>query len=160
MKTVKIKGKDYVEVSERLKEFRSNEKYKGYSLTTEIVSLEKGTCVMRAIITSEKGVLVATGTAYEKEDSTFINKTSYIENCETSAWGRALGNLGIGIDIGIASADEINKSETKILPEIQEHDFQNVVKYLKDGKTIDDLKKIRLVTKEMEERLTKAIENA
>ena len=34
-------------------------------------------------------VLVATGHAYEKEGSSFINKTSYIENCETSAIGRA-----------------------------------------------------------------------
>jgi hypothetical protein len=36
-----------------------------------------------------------------------VNKTSYIENCETSAWGRALGNLGIGIDASIASAEEV-----------------------------------------------------
>ena len=45
--------------------------------------------------------------AYEKEGSTFINKTSYIENCETSAVGRALGFLGIGIDGSVASADEV-----------------------------------------------------
>ena len=36
-----------------------------------------------------------------------VNKTSYIENCETSAWGRALGNLGIGINESIASAEEV-----------------------------------------------------
>ena len=48
--------------------------------------------------------------AYEKEGSTFINKTSYIENCETSAWGRALGNLGIGIDTSIASAEEVQNA--------------------------------------------------
>ena len=47
------------------------------------------------------------GDAYEKEDSAFINKTSYIESCETSAVGRALGMCGIGIDTSVASADEV-----------------------------------------------------
>ena len=63
-------------------------------------------------------VLVATGNAYEKEASTFINKTSYIENCETSAIGRALGVYGIGIDASLASAEEVvnavnNQESTK-----------------------------------------------
>lgn len=50
---------------------------------------------------------VAQGTALEKESSSFINKTSYAENCETSAFGRALGNLGIGIDTSVASYEEV-----------------------------------------------------
>ena len=54
-----------------------------------------------------KSKLLATGTAYEKENSTFINKTSYIENCETSAVGRALGMCGFGIDTSVASAEEV-----------------------------------------------------
>jgi hypothetical protein len=53
------------------------------------------------------GYAVSTGLAYEDKDSSFINKTSYIENCETSAIGRALGNFGIGIDTSVASADEV-----------------------------------------------------
>ena len=65
-----------------------------------------------------EGVLVATGHAYEKEASSFINKTSYIENCETSAIGRALGVYGIGIDASLASAEEVvnavnNQESTK-----------------------------------------------
>jgi hypothetical protein len=56
---------------------------------------------MKASIFDKNDRLIATGTAYEKESSSFINKTSFIENCETSAWGRALGNLGIGIDNSI-----------------------------------------------------------
>ena len=47
------------------------------------------------------------GTAYEKENSSFINKTSYIENCETSAVGRALGMAGFGIDVSVASYEEV-----------------------------------------------------
>jgi hypothetical protein len=59
------------------------------------------------------GVLVATAHAYEKEGSSFINKTSYIENCETSAVGRALGMYGIGIDTSLASADEVANAVTQ-----------------------------------------------
>ena len=54
--------------------------------------------------------LLGTGTAYEKENSTFINKTSYIENCETSAVGRALGMIGIGIDTSVASYEEVSNA--------------------------------------------------
>ena len=41
------------------------------------------------------------------QGSSNINKTSYVENCETSAIGRALAMLGIGIDTSIASANEV-----------------------------------------------------
>lgn len=108
LKTIKIRDKDYVEVNERLKYFREN--YADYSLESELVSCDNGICIMKAIIRNEKGEIKATGYAYEKENSTFINKTSYIENCETSAWGRALGNLGIGIDTSVASAEEVQNA--------------------------------------------------
>lgn len=108
LKSVSIKGKQYVEVNERLKYFREN--YKDYSLETEIISIDNGICVMRAVIRNPEGVIKATGVAYEKENSTFINKTSYIENCETSAWGRALGCFGIGIDTSVASAEEVTNA--------------------------------------------------
>ena len=105
MKTVNIKGKEYVEVNERLKEFRKN--FKDYSLTTEIIQLTPEFCILKAIITDDKGVIRATGLAQEAKESSYINKTSYVENCETSAWGRALGNFGIGIDSSICTADEL-----------------------------------------------------
>ena len=107
MNTISIKGNDYITVNERIKEFRSNERFKNYSLESDIVQLENGICTIKAIIKDENGRIIATGYAQEKENSSFINKTSYIENCETSAWGRALGNLGIGIDTSIASAEEV-----------------------------------------------------
>lgn len=107
MKTIDIKGKPYIEVNERLKEFRTNPKYDGYTLETELVDLSNGVCTMKAVIRNTTGIVVATGFAQEKESSSFINKTSFIENCETSCWGRALGNLGIGIDTSIASAEEV-----------------------------------------------------
>lgn len=105
MKTVNIKGKEYVEVNERIKHFRAN--FTKYALTTEIVELTDKRVVMVAKVIDAGGVVISTGHAYEDKDSTFINKTSYIENCETSAIGRALGNFGIGIDTSIASAEEV-----------------------------------------------------
>ena len=110
MKSINIKGKEYIEVNERIIYFR--EKYKDYSLTSNILSNDDGVCIMKAEIRNGNGELVATGHAYEKEGSTYINKTSYIENCETSALGRALGCFGIGIETSIASVEEL---ETAIL---------------------------------------------
>ena len=105
LKTVDIKGKDYVEVNKRVMAFRCLEP--NGSITTEIISLENGVVVMKATVTSGDGKVLGTGFAYEKESSSFINKTSYIENCETSAVGRALGFCGIGVDSSIASAEEV-----------------------------------------------------
>lgn len=107
IKTVNIKGKEYVEVSTRVKHFRSNPSYKGWGLCTEIVELNDKSAILKAVITDQEGRTVATGIAHEIQSSSYINKTSFIENCETSAWGRALGNLGIGIDGGIASYEEV-----------------------------------------------------
>ena len=109
MKTIMIKGKPYVEVKEKLKYFRKQ--FPNYSLQSDIVSLDTvdgiTRVVMKGWITDEEGFTLASGHAYEDKDSTFINKTSFIENCETSAWGRALGCFGIGIETSIASADEV-----------------------------------------------------
>jgi len=119
MKTVENKGKKYVTVNERLKYFREN--FKSYALITEVIDQNQAQIVtingkekkkeanitIKATIKDPNGTPVATGLAYEVENSSFINKTSFIENCETSAWGRALANFGIGIDETVASADEV-----------------------------------------------------
>ena len=113
--TTDIKGKQYSEVNQRIKAFRMV--YPTGTIKTEMISNENGVCVFRAYIYDGSNLL-ATGTAYEKENSTFINKTSYIENCETSALGRALGIAGFGIDTSVASAEEvqnaINNQEDKL----------------------------------------------
>lgn len=110
MKTINIKGKPYVQVNERVKEFRKL--YPTYSLITEIVELNPDFCTIMAKVVADDGRTVATGLAREERDdkSSMVNKTSFVENCETSAWGRALGNLGIGIDESIASADEVSRA--------------------------------------------------
>lgn len=108
IKTTDIKGKDYAEVNQRIKAYRMV--YPTGTIKTEMISNENGVCVFKATITDEENNILATGTAYEKENSTFINKTSYIENCETSAVGRALGIAGFGIDTSVASAEEVQNA--------------------------------------------------
>jgi hypothetical protein len=120
--TTDIKGKNYAEVNQRIKAFRMV--YPTGTIATQLLNNENGVCVFKAVISDENGKMLATGTAYEKEGSTFINKTSYIENCETSAIGRALGIAGFGIDTSIASAEEVqnainNQEEIlRLIPEL------------------------------------------
>jgi len=114
MKTINIHGKQYVEVKERIKYFR--EHFKDWSLTSEVIDLTEDRCVIKSTISNEKGRVIASGIAYESKGSSYINKTSFIENCETSAWGRALANIGIGLDVAIASADEVLNAKAQDKP--------------------------------------------
>ena len=106
--TTDVKGKEYAEVNQRIKAFRMVHPDGG--IRTEILNIENGVCIMRATVTDENGNVLGVGHAYEKEGSTFINKTSYIENCETSAVGRALGMCGIGINTSVASYEEVSNA--------------------------------------------------
>ena len=115
LKTINIKGKEYVEVNERLKYFREN--YPEHSLVSEIIQCTEDHCVIKAII-AHGGAVISTGHAHEVRSANFINKTSFVEVCETSAWGRALANFGIGIDASVASAQEVvNAIEQGKVPE-------------------------------------------
>ena len=106
MKKIQIKGKDYIEVNERIKEFHKT--YKNGSISTDLIEMTDRFITKTTVIPDAKNPdRKFTGIAYEKEDSTFINKTSALENCETSSVGRALGMLGIGIDTSVASYDEV-----------------------------------------------------
>lgn len=108
MKTIDIKGKKYVPVSERIKEFRKL--YPEGKIITNIIRLEHGMCVIKTEVYKNKDSVIvpdATGYAFEMQDSSNLNKVSFIENCETSSIGRAIGILGIGIDGSVASADEM-----------------------------------------------------
>lgn len=120
MQTIRIRGRDYIQVNERIKEFRSNSNFEGWAIVTEIVHLTDENCVIKATITDKDGMVRATGHAQEDRSSSVINKTSYVENCETSAVGRALGMLGIGIDTSVASADEVEMAIAKQEQEAKE----------------------------------------
>ena len=107
MESIKIQGKEYITVNERIKEFRKL--HPNGQILNQVMANADGQVMFQCKIIVD-GVLVATAHAYEKEGSSFINKTSYIENCETSAVGRALGLFGIGIDTSIASAEEVGNA--------------------------------------------------
>lgn len=98
-------GKKYVMVNERIKAFRQI--LPNGSIDTQILGMENGIVTIQAKIYDDNDHLLASGLAQEKEQSSYINKTSYVENCETSAIGRALGVLGIGVDESMASAEEV-----------------------------------------------------
>lgn len=108
-------SKDYAEVNQRIKAFRMV--YPEGFITTEIVSHKDGVVYMKAeagVFTGDgQRVVLGSGMAYEDRESSLINKTSYIENCETSAVGRALGMCGFGIDMSVASYEEVSNAIKK-----------------------------------------------
>ena len=104
-KTGKVITKNYVPINERVKAFR--EMFPAYSLLSSIEHIDGKRIIIKASILDDNGREIANGIASEVEGSSNINAFSHVENCETSAWGRALANIGIGIDESIASADEV-----------------------------------------------------
>lgn len=102
---IEVKGKNYAMVNSRIDAFRKI--CPNGSISTDIIALENGVVTMKATVCDEDGKVLGTGFAQEKETSSYINKTSFIENCETSAVGRALGMCGIGVADSIASAEEL-----------------------------------------------------
>ena len=135
LKAIDIKGKAYVPVNERIRYFREN--YPDGRIITHILDDSDNRVVFRAEVYLSES-LVATGHAYENQASSFINKTSYIENAETSAIGRALGVFGIGIEDSVASAEELanamlqQKTKEQIVSEKEDAQI--------DGETLNSLK--------------------
>ncbi len=89
--TISIHGKDYATVALRLAVARRNLGAK-LRIETEIVSIDKDTVVCKATVTVG-GNVIATGLAEERRAASRINQTSALENCETSAVGRALASF-------------------------------------------------------------------
>lgn len=100
---------NYVEVNERIIKFY--EKYPEGSIQTEILKWENGLILMRAYAYRHpEDIRPAIAHAYEREDSSYINKTSVVENCETSAVGRALALLGFEVKKAVASREEVARA--------------------------------------------------
>jgi len=136
---VNIHGKEYITVAERIGILNEDCKKKKitYSLVTDVIGEPNGTCLIRARLTlhsEERTLGIYTGHAMEKESSSFINKTSYVENCETSAIGRALSSAGYN-GTEFCSAEEITnamnnqKANKKAL---SEQDINEIVLILDD----------------------------
>ena len=110
MKTINIKGKEYITVNERLIYFRNTNEFEGFGIKEDIVSINDTEGIFKVTIYDSNGEPIVSAHAQEYRDSSYINKTSFVENGFTSALGRALGYLGIGIDTSIASANEVQNA--------------------------------------------------
>ena len=109
IKTTKIGKKDYVEVDERIRLFW--ELHPTWSLITEMIynCEENMVVIFKATIMDDNDKIRATGHAreFQADKKSMVNKTSHVENCETSAIGRACGVKGIITEYGLASANEV-----------------------------------------------------
>ena len=112
LKRTNIKGRDYIEVNQRVMAFW--ELFPNGAIETEKLFDDGKRCDFIARIynywDAESRALLATGHAFEFQGAGMVNKTSYVENAETSAVGRALGFLGIGSTPPPASADEVQSA--------------------------------------------------
>ena len=128
--SIKIHGKDYVLVNERVQEF--HRLYPNGSIRTDLVEFSDRFIVKAEVCPDVNDRMrIFTGYAYEMVGSSQINKTSALENAETSAIGRCLGFLNIGIDGSIASADEVqnavHQQEAHNVTESQKGNYQSLL---------------------------------
>lgn len=106
--TTNIKGKEYAEVNQRILAFW--ELFPDGNIVTEVATTDaRCDCRCEVYRHAEDERPAATGHAFEEKKGA-INSTSYVENCETSAIGRALGILGIGATQAIASKEELENA--------------------------------------------------
>ena len=103
--TVNIKGKDYKLIVQRVKEFR--EAHPDWGMHSEVIHHDSERVIVKVWVTDPDGRVRGTGLAEEDRSASRINQTSAMENCETSAFGRALASIGFGGDVAYASADEV-----------------------------------------------------
>ena len=106
LKRTDIKGKPYIDVAQRIQGF-----WKLFPHGQIITEKTSDTCQRCDFIAKiyDGDTLLATGHAFEDRKG-YVNQTSYVENAETSAIGRALGFLGIGSTESIASVEEVQNA--------------------------------------------------
>ena len=134
MKSIKVKGNDYIPVHERLKHFRGDETYDGWAIRLKVMNIPsvKDECLVRCRIIDELGQIRAEEWAHERTDTNItVNAVNHVENCCTSAKGRALGDLGIGLG-------EIITTPENEKPWMQPRDFRREEEELKKMDTTPD----------------------
>jgi hypothetical protein len=113
---------DYEPVEVRLEKFIKD--YPSFRISTELEVVEASRYIVKAYLfkNAEDGVAWATGYAEETVTSRGVNQTSALENCETSAIGRALANAGYAPKGKRPSREEMSKVvATKVVkPPVQE----------------------------------------
>ena len=116
---VNIHGKQYLTVAERIADFRG--KHEDWGIDTDLIS-NADLVVIKATIKDAQGNQIGSGYAEEERGSSNINKTSALENCETSAIGRALASCGYGGE-QYASANEVTDAiiNQKVKESLERH---------------------------------------
>ena len=136
---INIHGKQYATVAHRLQQFRTL--YPSAQILTELESDDGKKVIMRSEIRIND-IPIATGWAEEVRGSSNINKTSALENCETSAIGRALAIAGFDTSGHICSADEVT-----VAIERQKNEANTAMK------TLDSMAKKTKLTKKQQKAL-------
>jgi hypothetical protein len=109
--TISIKGRPYVQVKDRVAWLASNENDQPYSITSDYEYYpERKMWVVKSTLNLGESTYVGLAQEIESDDYKQVNSTSALENCQTSAVGRACALAGIGIIESIASADEVQKA--------------------------------------------------
>ena len=131
--SIKIHGKDYVLVNERVQEF--HKLYPNGSIRTDLIEFSDERFIIKAEVCPDVNdrMRIFTGYACELVSSSRINKLNALECGESSAVGRAMAMLGIGIDGSIASADEVqnavHQEEAHNVTEEQKNKYQELLKH-------------------------------
>ena len=160
IKKTDIKGKKYAEVSERVIAFRKV--YPNGRIETEIINTDGETVTMIAKVFNDEDKQIATGHASEIKKGT-VNSVSMLENCETSAIGRALGFCGFGIDNGIAREQEITKVKNYELENKKIEIYDKMFITEKDGITIlktviaDLMRKQGIIKDELDKKIKQTV---
>ena len=131
IKSQKIHGKSYAMVHDRVNYFRGEAMYKDLGIETEVVHFTEEHCVVRAFVRDKDGFILASGIAHEwkLDPKSAVNKTSFVENAETSAIGRAMACLGIGIEDAYASAFEVESAKAAQAAEAAQTPKSNVIQH-------------------------------
>jgi hypothetical protein len=112
-------GKRYTMVQDRVLEWR---KVFGcqHGVSTAIIKDDGNIVQVQATITDDQGRVLGSGLAEEVRGSSAVNKTSALENCETSALGRALASLGLhgGEYASENEMDKVRRHSTAAAPEV------------------------------------------
>lgn len=153
---VKIHNKEYKTVALRVTEFLASPKHEGWAIETQLITAHSSDgiarsdeyVVMKATIRDDKDRARGTGYAEELRGSTNINKTSALENCETSAIGRALASVGFAgteyasaneVSSAVIQQTEINAQEQFLTYNAGVREHIGTISAIKDALATDDL---------------------